>query len=375
MTPTPARSTARFAGNRLVLARQLRGLLKRELAERISKTPAAIGQFENGDTQPDATTITSLAFALGVRPSFFAPREVNGYFSAETCHFRSLRSSTTRERRHLLARGALVRDIVSVLEEYVEFPEVAIPEVVHAEMLSVRVAEAAASAVRKELGLGNDPIENTIGLIEELGAVVVPMNQGTRRVSAFSCWTGDRPFVFLNNHDENANSRTRFDNLHELGHLVLHHDVSPGSREVEMQADRFASAFLIPREAFLDEHPRRVVLEDLREMKRKWGMSLAALVRRGYDLGVYSDAQYRRAYVELNRLRWRQDEPDEDEVPEETPTMLLEAVNEADTVGFGIDQLASEVDLSNTQDICAILKGTELLGWRSSEPEPDDDAR
>lgn len=371
MPPTPARSTARFEANRLVLARQLRGLLKRELAERIGKTPAAIGQFENGQCQPDAVTLNGLALALGVRATFFEPREVNGYFSAETCHFRSLRSSTTRERRHLLARGAIVRDMVSVLEEHVEFPDVEIPEVMDAEILTVRHAEGAAIAVRRALDLGDDPIPNTIDLIEQLGAVVVPMNQGSRRVSAFSCWTGDRPFVFLNHHDDNARSRTRFDNTHELGHLVLHADVTPGSREVEMQADRFASAFLLPREPFLDEYPRRLYLDDLRDMKRRWGVSLAALVRRGYDLRVYSEAQYRRAYVELNRMGWRQHEPDEDCLPEETPTMLLIAVAEADTVGFGVEELAAELGLPK-QDIHAVLDGSELLGWRSSEPEADD---
>ena len=372
MTPTLAQSRARFEGTRLVLARQLRGLLKRELAERVGKTPAAIGQFENGQCQPDNVTLNALAFALGVRPSFLQPREVNGYFSAETCHFRSLRSSTTRERRHLLARGALVRDMVSVLEEHVEFPEVEIPEVMDAEMLTVRHAEGAAVAVRAALDLGHDPIPNTIDLIEQLGAVVVPMNQGSRRVSAFSCWTGDRPFVFLNHHDDNARSRTRFDNAHEFGHLVLHADVSPGNREVEVQADRFASAFLLPRVAFLDEHPRRVHWDELLRMKRRWGVSLAALVRRGYDLGVYSEAQYRRAYVELNRLSWRQREPDEEALPDETPTMLLTAVDEADTVGFGADELAAELGLP-TQDIHAVLRGSELLGFCSSEPEMEDD--
>lgn len=366
MTPTLARSAARFEGNRLVLARQLRGLLKRELAERVGKTPAAIGQFENGQCQPDDATLSAIALALGVRRSFFEPREVIGYFSAETCHFRSLRSSTTRERRHLLARGALVRDMVSVIEEHVDFPEVEVPEVLDADVLTVRHAEVAAAAVRDALDLGDEPIENTIELIEQLGAVVVPMNQGSRRVSAFSCWTGDRPFIFLNHHDENARSRTRFDNTHELGHLVMHADVTPGSREVEQQADRFASAFLLPKEAFLDEHPRRLNWDDLLRMKRRWGVSLAALVRRGFDLGVYSDAQYRRAYVELNRLRWRQSEPGEDDLLLEEPTMLRIAVDEGESVGFGVDEIAAELGLPPS-DITSILEGSDFPGWQMND--------
>lgn len=349
-----------FDGSRLALVRNLRGLLKKELAAYISKTPAAIGQFENGVVCPDRATIANLALVLRVRPNFFAPRVTDGNFSTESCHFRSLRSSTARERRHLLARGALTRDLVSLLNHTVELPAVNIPEVTTT-ISSVRQAEAAAAAVRREFGLNDEPIPNVIALLESVGVVIVPINRGGRRVSAFSTWTGDRPFIFLNDHEENARSRTRFDNSHELGHLVMHADISPGDRELEAQADGFASAFLLPKRPFLDECPSRLYWDQLISMKKKWGASLAAIVRRGFDLGRFSEATYRRAYVELNRRGWRHAEPAESDLTEEHPALLARAIETAEEHGITIQDLGRQLGVS-IQDVTAVIYGTALSG-------------
>lgn len=347
-----------FDGSRLALVRNLRGLLKKELAAKVSKTPAAIGQFENGVLQPDRATVASLALVLRVRPTFFSPRPAESKFASDACHFRSLRSSTASERRHLLARGALTRDLVSVLEDRVSIPSARIPEVTTG-VSSVRGAEGAATAVRKVLGLDEAPVPNVIQMLENLGVIVVPINKGGRRVSAFSTWTGDRPFIFLNNHDENPRSRTRFDNTHELGHLVMHADTVPGDKELERQADRFASAFLLPKRPFLDECPSRLYWEDLIEIKKKWGASLAAIVRRGYDLGRFSEATYRRAYVDLNRRGWRRAEPGEDALPEERATLLAQTIEAAAAAGFAPEQLAVELGVS-VHDLGALTSGSDL---------------
>lgn len=347
-----------FDGSRLALVRNLRGLLKKELAARVSKTPAAIGQFENGVVQPDRATVASLSLVLRVRPTFFAPRPAEGKFAADACHFRSLRSSTARERRHLLARGALTRDLVALLEELVGFPESNIPEVTTG-VSSLRRAEGAASAVRKSLGLGEAPVANVVQTLEALGVVVVPINRGGRRVSAFSTWTGDRPFIFLNNHDTNPRSRTRFDNSHELGHLVMHADTAPGDKELEKQADRFASAFLLPRLPFIEECPSRLYWDHLIEIKKKWGASLAAIVRRGFDLGRFSEATYRRAYVELNRRGWRRTEPGEDFLPEERPALLVQKMEAASAAGFDVGDLSRKLGVS-IQDLDALTTGRDL---------------
>ena len=98
--------------------------------------------------------------------------------------------------------------------------------------------------------------------------------------------------------------RLRFDLAHECGHLVMHQGVETGDRETEIQAHRFASAFLLPTTAFVTEFPRRAHYLDwpgLYTLKRRWGVSVRAIVRRAYDLGMIDAAQYRTANVHLAR--------------------------------------------------------------------------
>ena len=63
-----------FDPARLTVAREMRGLLKTELAERIGKTPAAVTMFEGGRTSPDPRTLGRIAMALGVPAAFLARR-------------------------------------------------------------------------------------------------------------------------------------------------------------------------------------------------------------------------------------------------------------------------------------------------------------
>jgi len=66
--------------------------------------------------------------------------------------------------------------------------------------------------------------------------------------SAFSTWAGERtaePVIVVS--EEEAGDRLRFSEAHELGHLVLHFGRAGGrAREVEQEANDFASAFLLP---------------------------------------------------------------------------------------------------------------------------------
>ena len=132
--------------------------------------------------------------------------------------------------------------------------------------------------------------------------------------------------------DKHSPSRSRFDAAHELGHLVMHADVMPASQAVERQANRFASAFLMPRETFLMECPHRLVWGHFEELKRRWGVSLSALVRRAYDLGRFGEATYRRACMQLNQKYnaggVRRLEPHEPAV--EVPTVVADAIEALD---------------------------------------------
>jgi Zn-dependent peptidase ImmA (M78 family) len=100
--------------------------------------------------------------------------------------------------------------------------------------------------------------------------------------------------------DRDDRARLRFDSAHELGHLVLHADPEPGNRTLERQADAFAGALLMPRDEILEELPRRWDFRTFAALKRRWGVSLAALLHRARELGRLTENSYRWAVTTLS---------------------------------------------------------------------------
>jgi uncharacterized protein DUF955 len=67
---------------------------------------------------------------------------------------------------------------------------------------------------------------------------------------------------------------------------VAHGDQVWGVKEVERQAHFFAAAFLMPAEEIAHELPTRADWQELFDLKRKWQVSLGALLMRARALDV-----------------------------------------------------------------------------------------
>ena len=272
------------------------GLDIKDLAERVEMTSSVVSQFEKGHTRPRAETAIRLALALGVPPEYFAGDPMPP-IRIDECHFRSLRSAAMKEGRRVLAHGTVLKGVVDHLRTMVNFPDEQLSRL--GEKLStVENAEELSTAVRDAWNLGYGPISDMVGLLEAKGILPVEVPGHSGRLDAFSAWVDDQPVVFLTP-GKSSGSRRRFDAAHELLHLLKHRDVEPGNAQAEKEADAFASAFLLPQVRFVAECPRRLAWGHLREMRKRWGVSLAALVRRAFDPGIYSEATCRRAYVYL----------------------------------------------------------------------------
>ena len=292
-----------FDGRRLAHARQFRGLLKGELALEVGVTPAAIGQFESGIARPSTATLRKLALALGMPVGFFSQGRRSFSLNEEDAHFRSLRSTSKRDRSQARAQVERLAEIVAALDDRVLLPPVALPEVPPGAH-----PDEAARLVRSAWELGDGPIGNMVGVLERKGVIVARLPAATDEVDAFSCWIQPRPFVILAS-NKGAADRSRFDAAHELGHLVLHHDAKPGDPAVEREANRFAAEFLVPAASILAELPRRVDWRVYAPLKLRWRVAISMLLLRARDLAVITDAAYRRAMMEMSRRGWRRDEP------------------------------------------------------------------
>lgn len=350
--PELERAAHHFIPERLTIARELQGLTKKDLAERVGKTPSAISQFEAG-LRPDASTVGQLALTLGVPPAFFAEEDGPRRIALDACHFRSLRSARQRDRRQVLGQGALLCRLVDVIEERYELPREQV-STVEQPVRSMEDIEQAATQVRRAWGLGLGPIPNVVGLLESRGVLVFLIDQDCAQVDAFSVWHGQRPCVFLGT-GKGSTSRTRLDAAHELGHLVMHDDVSPGSPELERQANRFGAAFLLPRESFARECPRRLSIPKFLALKKRWGVSQAALFVRARELGLLSEASYRRGFMYLNKTGQRRQE--RGEPTPELPSIIRRSLELLGEDGVRIGDVAQELRVS-ARTLRTVIEGT-----------------
>ena len=316
---------AAFRGERLRLARLFRGLSLEELGGRVAATRQYMHQLETAARVPTPEMVEALAAALKVVPSFFA-RSAIVAIAPEHCHFRKQATTPQSVVQQVLARGTLLDELVAAVSVEVDLPQVDFPQIPAADL---REVEAAAEACRRHwrLGLGG-PIQSMTRVVEAAGAVVTHFPGLSERVDALSIHR-PRPVIVRSAAKESV-VRLRFDLAHECGHLVMHQGVETGDRETEIQAHRFASAFLLPATAFAAEFPRRAHYLDwpgLYTLKRRWGVSVRAIVRRAYDLGMIDAAQYRTANVHLARTGQAKGEAGDNDWPwPEEPELLAVAL-------------------------------------------------
>jgi Zn-dependent peptidase ImmA (M78 family) len=170
-----------------------------------------------------------------------------------------------------------------------------------------------------------------VWLLESNGAIASRGVLDSARIDALSALRpNERPWVFLGA-DKSSAARSRFDAAHELAHILLHQDVTEANlsnpvewKQVESQADRFASAFLLPAEGFAADMARPT-LDAMRIMKTRWRVSIAAMIMRARDLDIVSDEGARRLSMSRARRGWSRQEPLDETTPAEEPVLFRKA--------------------------------------------------
>jgi len=306
------------------------------LAARTSVSAAAITQFERGG-RPTNAVAAELALALGVPVEFFQQGLPIAQVGTDDAHFRSLRATPAISRDQALAFAEIALAVIDVMEQYVELP--ALTDVIDPldEDAPSQSVAATAARTRSRLNVGQGPVANVVRLLEAHGTVVLRLPaEVDPRVDAFSTDAGGRPLVLLSP-QKNDRARSRFDAAHELGHLVMHHDVTPGSKTVERQAHQFAAEFLAPTSELEPDLPRKVDWDQLLQVKKKWGVSLAALAYRAHAIGLWSEHSYRRANQHLRAVGYPEQGP---LGPPESPSLIGAAVDLLASAGTTVEDLA-----------------------------------
>lgn len=309
-----------FNSERLRIARERRGLTQRALAEAAGLTSKTISNYEKaGIFEPIASdSMERISSVLEYPIEFFFDRDVPS-LTPEAVSFRAMTKLSAQKRDSALGAGKLAQELSAWIDGQFKLPKPNIPD---CSFDGYSEPERAARAVREAWGIGELSISNIIHLLEVNGVRVFSLAENCVEVDAFSFWMNEKPFVLLNT--MKTPERSRFDAAHELGHLVLHKHSSNNGRQAEQDADRFASAFLMPERSILASVLRMPSLDQLILLKKNWKVSLAALVRRTFDVGLSSEWHYRQLAIELNRRGYRTAEPQG--MPEREKSLILEKV-------------------------------------------------
>ena len=349
-----------FIGERLQIAREFRGLTQKQLGDAVAASHALVSLCETGKKKdPVKDLVEAYGCVLGFEPSFFY-QPLEDLFREDECSFRHRRSTPERLKSQIRAHATLIGMVVERLRALFKFPQLNLPRMAAS---SVEEIESAAERCRVHWNLGLDgPILQPGRALEHAGVVIVPHVVPSTKVDAFSRH-GRTTVIFLNQTIQST-SRWAFDIAHECGHLVMHPGIPTGSIETETEANRFASAFLLPRKAFArDFRLRAFSWEHVFDLKLRWRVSAAAIVKRAYDLGLLDAVGYRQAFKYMSARGWRTNgEPHEPAF--QAPELLSTALN----------ALGSKVELT-LEGLCKELHFTtetfrDVTGFSVPTPRP-----
>jgi Zn-dependent peptidase ImmA (M78 family)/DNA-binding XRE family transcriptional regulator len=327
-----------------------------ELAAAVSVSRQAISAFEAGEKCPDPTTMSRIAEVLNQPLTFFSAADPSTFGEVGTRFHRAYGAETKRRNLGCDVLGKWFVQTAKYLFDQVSFPVVNVPRAtpIEGDGYSEDEIEKIALDCRRAWGLGIGPISNVVGLLETNGIAVCRHEVAGEKIDAFSFWNGSRPFVFLSSDKESA-VRSRFDAVHELGHIILHRWISQEELEepkvlkrVEAEANRFAGAFLLPSTSFPNEvyTPR---LDTFVDLKRRWKVAIQAMVYRCKDLGIFDEVQVTNLYKQISFRKWRTKEPLDDILPFEKPSLLRRAVELLVSSGKKMaDEIVSDLRIAAT---------------------------
>jgi Zn-dependent peptidase ImmA (M78 family) len=321
------------------LAREFRGLTQTALGEEVAASYALISLYENGKKRnptPDFVEACSavLGFELGF---FYSP--IEDLFVEEQCSFRHRRSTPERLKTQIRAHATLIGMVIAELRQLFKFPVLSVP---HIPASSDNEIEEAAEETRRIWNIALDsPIKQVGRALERAGVFIIPHLGASAKVDAFSRH-GQTAVIFLNKTIPST-SRWIFDIAHECGHLVMHPDIPTGSLETEAEANRFASAFLMPRKAFSREFRMSPFSwTHVFELKKRWMASAGAIIRRSYDLGLIGAVDYRQAFKYMSAKGWTKGEPYEPTFQE--PELLITSLQSlGPKVGTTVESLCQRL--------------------------------
>jgi Zn-dependent peptidase ImmA (M78 family) len=327
----------------LVLAREVRALTQSALARKAGTSQATLSKVEAGVSPASDELVGRIALVLDFPRSFFYQNtEVHGA-GTSAHHFlyrKRLALGVTEQRR--------IQALVNVMRMHVETLLKAATVEVERQIPRLDPddydgdVERIAQELRATWLLPAGPIESVTQVIERAGGIVIPTDFANRQIDATSIrLPGLPPLFFVGVHL--PGDRMRFTLAHELAHIVMHTKPDP---EMEKQADRFASEFLMPA-TNIRSALSGFTLGKAAQLKPYWKVSMAALLVRAQKLGKISESQAERLWTQMGAAGYRAREPAELDVEREEPAVLGQLLElHRASLGYTDEELAQALHVT-----------------------------
>lgn len=358
-----------FNGKRLKEARLYNKLTITELAEKLNVTKQMISKYENDRSEPNFENSLQLNPILGYPREFFYTRDKYS-IKNEGTFFRSRLTATQKSKQPAtiaLKYSVIVRDF---LEQYIDFPTLKNRE----EYEGMDNLEEISLKIRNSMDLGVKPINDIIEVAELMGFTLINMNYQEDKVDAFSSMNtiNGNSYFIITTGDSGSFYRQQFSIAHEIGHWVLHQNINPQELDkdeykvIEEEANKFASVLLLPKESFGTELRSKVVdeIDTYYNLKRKWNVSMAAMIMRARDLKIITSSQQTKLYKQMHYRKWRNPEPFDLETKITSPVAFKQSlellIDENILQGHEIPlKIASQYSLYLTPKMLAEICGVE----------------
>lgn len=274
-------------------------------------TKQALSKYECGKATPSPIVLNKLADTFKVKASYFL---MEPQVRVKFIGYRKASSLPKKDQARIESLVTEVLEDRVKLQTMTGWPNGNHLPIHEHRIARIEDAERAAEALRTNWKLGLEPISNMVGMLEDHHIHVIEIDaiakfdgicavavDETTKIRAAGLVTSKGV----------SGERQRLSLAHELGHLVLKtgHNI-----DEEKAAFRFGAAFLAPAQVVYREigTKRATILRaELLLFKRRFGISVQALVRRLLNLDVISEGYYRHWMMLINRFKWKRKEPDE----------------------------------------------------------------
>ncbi len=284
-------------GERLKRARIKAGLSMQDLVNKADNivSKQAVSQYEKNQKNPSSMVLIALANALDLNVEYFfrtVEVQIGQVDFRKHSSFGKKKQEIIKEKvREYLERYIQLENILDIDAKFCN-------PIKDKKINSMDDIEELASILRQNWDLGFDAIGNIIEMLE-LQNIKVLLIDDENKFNGLSGEANDNinhPFIVLNNSNKLTSDRKRFTALHELAHLLL----PKHSLDEEKASDRFAGAFLFPKESVykeFGEKRNKISIEELNHIKQKYGISIAGIIFRLYQLNIINDAIFKRFWI------------------------------------------------------------------------------